>query len=176
MCVPPQYLAQNTSHPPNNNERDTIDITTSPETGKEKPTVPQPTGGSTPQTYQAVLRTEDPPACHLCGSVDPKHSSMRCWQKRIHELGTTNWELGVITPPAPPSNCPPLLSLKHGSGDTVVELFVSPPLSYRQTALTQRAYDDFNTPPNPAAQTPEQSPREELVHRGKLCDGCDQEH
>ena len=51
MCVPPQSLAQNTSHPPKNNERDMIDFTMSPETRKEKPTVPQPTGGSNPQTF-----------------------------------------------------------------------------------------------------------------------------
>ena len=51
-------IPHNTSHPPNNNEREMIDITTSPETPKEKPVVPQPTSSSTYPIFHAALRTE----------------------------------------------------------------------------------------------------------------------
>ena len=81
-----------------------IDITTAPETGKEKPTVPQPTSGSTPLSLRAALRIEDPQACDLCGSVDPSHASMTCWQRRID----TARELGVIPPTPPPTRRPAL--------------------------------------------------------------------
>ena len=119
-------------------------------------TVPQPTSGSTLQTPRAVIGTEDPLACHLCGSVELNHPSLTCWGKRIDELGTTNWELGVI-PPTPPLNRRPILSLRRRGGGLVEEIFVSPPLSYRQIPLTQKAYDDYLiTPPHPVVQTQEQ--------------------
>ena len=119
-------------------------------------TVPQPTKCSIPQTPGVVLGTEDPLACHLCGSADPKHPSLTCWERRINELGTTNWEIGVIPPSTPPLNRRPILSLRRRSGEILEELFASPPLTYRQFALTQKAYDDFITPPNPIVQTQEQ--------------------
>ena len=74
-------------------------------------------------------------------------------------MGNTNWELG-LTPLTPPLNRRPILSLRRRGGDIVEELFVSPPLSYRRLALTQKAYDDFITPPHPVAQRPDQSTRE----------------
>merc|ERR1712001_37922 len=85
----------------------------SPETRKEKPIVPRPTGGSNPQ-----------PACDLCGSVDPTHPSVTCWQKRIEELGAKNWELGV-SPLTPPFSRHPILSLRRGYNDIVEELIAS---------------------------------------------------
>ena len=112
-----------------------IDFTMSPETRKEKPTVPQPTGGSNTQTPRAVLRTKDPPTCDLCGSAEPTHTSLNCWQNRIN----TARELGIIPPTPPP------------------------------TRLTE-------SPHHSTAHTPEQSAREDLVHRGKFCDSCNREH
>ena len=121
-------------------------------------TAPQPTRGSIPQPPRNLPGAEDPLTCHMCGSVEKNHPRLTCWQRRIDELGKTNWELGLI-PPTSPSNGRPFLLLRRRNGDIVEELFVSPPMSYRQLALTQDAYDYFKTPPHSAAYTPEQSVR-----------------
>ena len=68
-----------------------------------------------------VLRIEDSPACGICGSVDPTHPLLTCWQKRIEELGSRDWELGV-SPLTPPFNRHPILSLRRGSDDIVEEI------------------------------------------------------
>ena len=91
---------------------------------EERPTVPQPTGGSTPQTPRNVLPTEDPPACEVCGSVDPTHPYVTCWQRRIDEMGAKKWELQV-SPLTPPFNQHPILELRRGNEDILEELFVS---------------------------------------------------
>merc|ERR1712020_64344 len=83
-------------------------------------TTPQPTSGSIPQTPRAVPGTEDPPTCHLCGSVEKSHPTLTCWQRRIDELGKDNWELGLI-PTTQPLNHRPILLLRRRSGDIVDE-------------------------------------------------------